>query len=384
MHAPAAPRLRTVVAFAAVALCLRACALSAGPGIEAHYHPDAPKQVRAVEQFLRGDYLYVQNMHNLDGYPLFDSHLVEWLVRAGNPPLQAARRFLGLAAPGDAGAPPGPLAITWVMLLWNASLSAAAVALAVALGRRFGALAAVLAGTFAALSPLDVAAAHYTTGDTAAAFFALATVYLAVRIVETGRVLHYVLAALATAAAFSSKYHAAEAGTAVLLAHLLRHPGLEVVRSPAAWRRAAAAAVALAAGAVLTSPALLVNFSWTLRSIRDFFGWVADYGLSEADLMLSFGARLLWSAGDNGLQIVRAAGAPALAGAALALFLARPRRTAWVVASLPLAHLAIAFAMKPVGHPVHHLPAVLPLMVLAAAGCAALAGGAALALAGIL
>jgi hypothetical protein len=223
------------------------------------------------------------------------------------------------------------------MLFWNAFLSAAAVAQAFLLGRRFGAAAGILAGTFAVVSPLDVAAAHYAAGDTAASFFALLTVYLAVRIAETGGVRHYLLGALATAAAFSSKYNGAEAGVALALAHLVRYPGRAIV-SGAALRRAGAAAAALALGVVLTSPAMLVNPGWTIASIRDFLAWVAAYGLKEAEVRMTLVERFLWSLRNNGLLVIRATSLFTLAGVAAALVLARPRKLVWVVAALPLAH----------------------------------------------
>jgi hypothetical protein len=363
--------LRTALALAAVALCLRTYALSSGPGEGTHYHPDVAKQVRAVQQFLHGDYLVIRHRNNYDGYPLFNSHLVEYAIRIAHPPLQAALRWVGGANPGTPPLIPDPGVIAWAMLFWNVFLSTAAAVLAFLLGRRFGSVAGVLAGTMAAVSPLDVAAAHYAANDTAAAFFALLAVYLAIRIVETGRVRHYLLGALATAAAFSSKYNGAEAGIALAVAHLARHPG-KALLSGAAWRRVGAAAGALVLGVLLTSPAFLVNPGWTIVSIRDFLAWVASYGLTEADLRMTLGERFLGSLRNNGLLVIRSTGLFTLAGVAAALTLARPRKLVWVVAALPLAHLLIAFAAKPVEHAVHLLPIVLPLMVLGAAGMASL------------
>ncbi|HEX9189388.1 MAG TPA: glycosyltransferase family 39 protein, partial [Vicinamibacteria bacterium] len=213
--------------------------------------------------------------------------------------------------------------------------------------------------------------AHYAAGDTAAAFFALLTVYLAVRIVETGRARHYLLGALAVAAAFSSKYNGAVAALALGVAHLVRHPGRALL-SGLALRRAAAAVGALAVGAALTSPALLVNPGWTIASIRDFMAWVATYHLNEAVLRLPLGERFLLGLRNNGLLVLRATGIFALAGVPAALALARPRSLVWVIAATPAAHLLIAFTAKPVGHAVHHLPIILPLLVLGAAGMASL------------
>jgi hypothetical protein len=370
---PGRPVFRYALILAAAAFCLRSCALSPGPDVTTRYHPDVAKQVRAVQQFLAGDYLVITHRRNYDGYPLFNSHTVEYLVRAVNPAVQAALRHVGVVGREAPPGLPGVSAIFWATLLWNALMSAAAAGVAVVLGWRFGPLAGILAGLLAAISPLDTAAAHYASGDTAAAFFALLAVYLAVRIQETGRVRYYALGALATAAAFSSKYNAGAAGAALAVAHFARHPGSKALLSPAAGRRLVAAAGAGVLGILLTSPALLVNAPWTIASIRKFMAFVASYHLPEVEAARPLGERLLLGWRNNAQLLARSTGLLVWGGAAAALALARPRATMWVIASLPLAHLLVGFSAKPFAHPVHHLPVVLPLLILAAAGMAALA-----------
>jgi hypothetical protein len=67
---------RSALTLAALAFLLRACALSPGPEVTARHHSDVAKQVRAVQQFLSGDYLVIAHQRNLDGYPLFNSHVL--------------------------------------------------------------------------------------------------------------------------------------------------------------------------------------------------------------------------------------------------------------------------------------------------------------------
>ena len=45
------------------------------------FHPDAPKQVHALENYMHGQYVFYIHKRAYDGYPLFLEHLDEWIIR---------------------------------------------------------------------------------------------------------------------------------------------------------------------------------------------------------------------------------------------------------------------------------------------------------------
>jgi len=78
---------RTQIAFALLLalllgpdLILRAEGLFRGLPVNYEYHPDEPKQVAALENFLCNRYIWYIGSPYYDGYPLALSHLDEWIL----------------------------------------------------------------------------------------------------------------------------------------------------------------------------------------------------------------------------------------------------------------------------------------------------------------
>jgi hypothetical protein len=366
-------RPRVALWLAAFAFWIRLAGLSHDLHVGQIYHPDTPKQVRAVEEFLRGQYLTVRDHPDYDGYPLFHSHLAEMLVRAE----RAVRRAVAWQTIGPEAPAPEPLpvrTIFWLMRGMNAFLGAASVALVFLIGRRLGAATGWIAALWMMVSPLDFTASHYAAGDTAAGFFVLAAILFSLRISETGRFRDYALAALCVTAAFSSKYHGGMAAASVACGHFARWGFRGGLASPGAWRRIAWTAVAAAAGLLLTSPALLVHPSQAWKNLIAFFQWTADFGLSDEVRALPWPARFRTGCLANWPILARALGSIAVAGVGLALLLRARSAWFWIVSAVPLIHLTLGVGGKPHLHAVHHVPAMGALFLLGAAGLTA-AGG---------
>jgi hypothetical protein len=366
-------RPRVAVWLAAFAFWIRLAGLSHDLHLDQVYHPDTPKQVRAVEEFLRGQYLTVRDHPDYDGYPLFHSHLAEYLVRAE----RAVRRVVAWQTIGPSAPAPEPLpvrTIFWLMRGMNALLGAVSVALVFLIGRRLGAATGWIAALGLMFSPLDFTASHYAAGDTAAGFFVLAAILFSLRLSETGRFRDYAVAALCVTAAFSSKYHGGMAAASLVCGHFARWGFRGGLVSAGAWRRIAWTAAAAAAGLLLTSPAFLVHPSQSWKSLLAFFQWTADFGLSDEVRALPWPARLWTGCLANWPVLARALGPIAFAGVGLALVLRVRSAWFWIVAVVPLIHLTLGVGGKPHLHAVHHVPAMGALFLLGAAGLTA-AGG---------
>lgn len=327
------------------------------------YHPDTPKQIRAVERFLDDQYYVVMGGRDYDGYPLFNSHLVEFIVRAYQGPARWIHRHLG-ASGGIEN--PSYLALFWITRVLNAVLSAAAVLLVFLLGWRFVSPAAGLAaGLLLALSPADIVACHYANGDSAAAFFALAGIGAALTITRRPVWWAYVLAGLFAAAAFSSKYHGGMALAGAVIAHIGFFGRQRRLLTRESVSRALLLCFAFIGGVFLTSPALLVFPKSAWHDIVAFFKYTASFGMSEDMRNMSTLRRFQTGMLLNMPVLVDVVGTLPALGAVLALWIGRRKTVIWVLASVPLLYILLGLATKPLAHPVYHTMATPGIMLLA-------------------
>ena len=329
------------------------------------YHPDTPKQLRAVQRFYAGQYFQHTGHKDYDGYPLFASHLVEHLCRLLEPARRGVLQLLGVPTARDRLLE--LTALYWLMLLLNAALSTAAIAVVWRIGREnFTRGAAWTAALLQALSPVDVTACHYATGDTAAAFFATASLLFALRIARLGRRRDYALAAALAVFGFAAKYHAGMAVFPLAAAHLTRF------RRPADWfgreslSRAALTAAAAAAALALAIPSLVTHFSVEAADILRAFGHSSSRVPPE---LLSAGRweKFLYSMRHNLPVLWRILGPAALPAAALALAsgLRRDARTP-ILLSLPAAYVLLGVGSKTLLHAVYHAVMTAPVFLLTA------------------
>ncbi len=360
-------RGRWFACFVLVAAVVRTAGISHDTHLNERYHPDASKQIVAVVQFRDGDYLNIKNHPDYDGYPLFASLVVGRVARGYGLVRHALLDHLGITdlarAPEESR-----LEIVWAFVFWNVLLSSLAVGLTFLIGLRFGRAAGILSGVMMLLSPLDQAACHWTTSDTSSAFFVTLGLYLSLRVYETGRYRDYVLAALATVAAFSSKYHGGIVGASFLLAHLLRSNP----RAAEFWRKLGVAAVVGVAGLVCFNPGILVNPGRTIRDIVHFLRWTANYRLDPEVANLDPARRFLAGMRMNLPFLPRFFGWGAIVAAVTAVWIRRRSRPFWIVATIPLLLVIVGMTLKPFTHSLHHLPMTAGMIAAAAAGFAGL------------
>lgn len=354
---------RIILALFVVAFALRLFGLSHDLHLDSVYHPDTPKQMRAVQQFLRGDYLVFQGHSDYDGYPYFNSHLVEWIVRGAMAVESGWRTWTGSwEGPVE---PPSYVSLFWITRVWNAFLSALSIPLLVAIGRRFHPAAGWIAAALMVVSPLDISAAHFASNDSTVAFFCLAALWFGLRIAERGRWRDLAGGAFCVAAAFSSKYHGGMAFLPVLIGHVLysRSRG-GIVSRPAILRWVFTGLAGLAA-IFLTSPALIVNLDAQVDAVLHFFQYTANFALPAAFKELPAHQRFWIGLKENGPVIAAAVGWPVLVSALFAVALVRRDPRVLMLVAVPMLHVVVGMSGKPFLHQAHHTP-VTAYLVLAA------------------
>ena len=343
---------------------LRSCGLSHDLDIGRTYHPDAPKQIDAAEQFLKGLYYISRGHPDYDGYPLFNSHLVATVYRAVDGGRSLKDRLVGRHVPSD---PPLNTELFWITLWLNVTLSTAVIFLVFRMGLiLYGPAEALLGAVLIALSPIDVVGAHYATNDSTAGFFAALTALFACRIYRRGRALDYVGGACAAVFAFATKYHGAMAVTACAAAHVL-HWGWRGSFRLRSLGLVLLAAVAAAGALAVAMPGLRVNASGLIEDIRVFLIYSGSFGVTPEEANMAMPVR--WFVG---LQYVFPTFLAVLGPILLSLLLIGPPLEIWrdrrllVLAVTPLCYVFLGLALKPKAFPAHHL-IVTPVLFLMAA-----------------
>jgi hypothetical protein len=328
-------------------------------------HPDTSKQVDAVERFLKGERYWKIGYSDYDGYPLFASRLTALVIQAGTAVVNPVRGWLGREA---WPAVPEKRDRFHAMRCVNATLAVLAVLVAGWGGRLFfGPGVGLLGALLLALSPADVAAAHYASGDTAAAAFGLLSFILAARLARDGQRCDALLAGFFAALAFAAKYHALVAFAAAGLAVLVHAGPLRMWYARATLVRAALVAAGGLAGLLFAIPGLREEPVAMVADIRFFIGYAANFGLPAELADAGFFGKLFYSLRHNlpvlgGLLSVTAV-------AAVPWGVVRIRREPWIAVLLagPLLYFVMGVSLRPAAHPVYHTLLTGPLLLVAAA-----------------
>lgn len=339
-----------------LAFALRLGGLSHDLHHGAVYHPDTPKQVRAVEQYLRGDWLVLYDNPDYDGYPFFNSMLVAGITRVVMTVQSVWLQHTG--AWTEPVSPPRTTTLFWIMRTWNAFLSALAVVFCFLVANRFSRGAAWAAAALLLVSPMDLNAARFAANDTASAFFALVALWFGLRIAEQGRYRDLIGGALCVGAAFSSKYHGAMGVLPVLIGLFLYVREQDGLWSASSLKRWAVLACFGLIGVALTSPALLIYPSRGFKDIIGFFEHTANFGLSREFRELPLPQRLWLGWTANLPVLIQLISLPVALAALAGLWHVKRDPRWWLVLSVPLVHLIIGLAGKPSLHTAHHLPAL--------------------------
>jgi 4-amino-4-deoxy-L-arabinose transferase-like glycosyltransferase len=353
------------------ALGLRVAGLSHGLSRGEVYHPDTPRLMWASRVFLEGTYFFRMDNLDYDGYPYFYSHVVEYFWR-GIRGVSSFFSYLVLGA--DRGTdPPSPkqlgIILFWLARLTNVMLSTLAVFVVYRIAaRQFDRTTGLIAAGLLAISPMNIAMAHFATNDAMVCFFTTLTVLFALRIYVSGRWIDYLLSGVLVACSFSAKYHGGFVGLTCLLAHILRLGTFKKVLSKEALSNVLLMGVSFFVTFLLTNPCFLVSPSKAFHDFRQFCRYIPTARLTESQLEMGFFAKMGLSISLNFPILVRSLGVVtcviAFAGLIHAFF---QGKKLIVLASFPSLYLLLTFLSKPVQQR-FYLAAFFPILFLLGAG----------------
>jgi len=370
---PSALRRYVPLLLVVVLLCglgLRLAGLSHGLSEAEIYHPDTPHLLSATRHFLEGTYFFRVNHLDYDGYPYFYSHVVEWLWRG----IRGITSFFShLLLGGEHTGEPMPhldlkIALFWLARITNVVLSTLAILIVYRIAaRNIDRVTGLIAAGLLAVSPMNVAMAHFATNDTLVCFFTTLTVLFAVRICTTGRWYDYLVGGVLVACSFSAKYHGAIVGFTCLLGHILRYwpPRKLFGREPLC--RIALMAVAFFVTVLLANPCFLVSPEKAFHDFRQFIRYIPGARLTEAQMEMGLFGRAWLSCTLNFPILLRSLGPIVIVVGFAGLIRAFFRGKRFVVlASFPAFYLLFTFLSKPVQQR-FYLAAFFPMLFLLAA-----------------
>jgi hypothetical protein len=365
-------------------LHLRVAGVFRGLGGDYIYHPDEPKQVNALHQFMQGRYVWYTENHFYDGYPFGLNHLDELILR---PTLFAAGvvgRAIdpGLAREavprrGDLYYYARALRVLYGMLcLFMAFLIAH-----VFLESKWERLGAVFV---LSLIPLSSTVTHTATGDIGVDLFCGIMLLFLCWYAVTGKWKWMFWASVATGLAFACKYNGLLCGAAIGIFLLCRRDIWSSVKRLSLY--VGSVVVGVLSGAILGTPACLINWKQTWQDVFVNFRFIQKYGVSDAFLSKPLLERWISTVPRNSTRVVGDLGVVvvflALAGVALAVVTmlreARRKKSSAgavpavrvAILSFPFVALLISVFGKPELQPFHFSYLAMPL-ALGASYCVA-------------
>lgn len=341
------------------------------------YHPDSPKQVMMLYNFLHGNYLQHYDSLFYDGYPYGLNRVDEWIIRSTLLPLRPLRTWLNPEHYHDWTPSRGDL-YYWGRIL-RVLYGLITVLLIYAAIRKWGGHhgPALAAASLYALAPLGATVSHSVTGDIGVDLFLGLAIWSLAGYAADNRRRWLWLYGLACGMAFSCKYQGAlgiwmaAVTVALVICRDWKLAGHTI-------RRGLVIFVAFILGVIAGTPALLVDPEKAWRYMRKNFAFLKDYGVSREFLDQPFLTKVTHGLSHNTPVVLDSIGWMFVLLALLALitslvvfikFRNQPetlRRNAVFVgiASFPFMALFLSIALKPAVQP-FHFTFTLPAMATA-------------------
>ncbi|MEI6217979.1 MAG: hypothetical protein WCP86_03695, partial [bacterium] len=359
-------------------LYMRTSGLFSGLQEGAEWHPDVPKQIRRLGQYMQGNHtVYSGGDMFYDGYAYGLNRVDEGIIRLVRPAYAVIRKHFipGAQSPGF---PDNDELYYWARSLrvlygMLVLLAAMVIARMAGLSRWGGLLACLLIG----VAPLSITVSHMGTGDVGVDLFTAGTILFSVFWAAGKRsVPSTALAAACVGLAFASKYHGLLTlfvpGTCLLVRYGI------VERKPARlFVLGVCIALAFVAAVVVANPLFLHHPLRTWSELQRNIVFIKNYGVSHAFLNLPLSSRVAISLHDNIPKILGVVGWALSCIAATGLLLSV--REVWrnrgalkdnqmiilklVVFLYPFVFILLSAAGKPEFSPYHFSSIVLPLAI---------------------
>lgn len=349
-----------------LALYLRMSGLFRDLGGGAIVHPDEPKQVMALFNFLNNNYVHYYGSRFYDGYPYGLNHLDEYLLR----PLLF---FFNTETPTQP-------ALYYFSRLLRVIYAMVIMAITYKLVYSFvqNKKTAFLALFFLAIAPLSITVSHFATGDIGVDLFtALCFLFLFFYQDKDHKKSWLLASGVAVGAAFSAKYNGLLVGMVPALVLVFEFLIDKNIRRFATGCGVLITGVII--GILLFTPNLLLDFDTTLANIIINFNFIKNYNIPAEILQKSWLERALLGITHNSFYIIASLGWVAslcsiagfvLVGRRYLSCLQVPRKTDCLqsalilaIALFPLLTLLISLSGKYVVQPFHFSYLQLPVIV---------------------
>jgi hypothetical protein len=369
--------LFSILAILALAFFLRSAGLFRGLDAGYVYHPDEPKQVVALSNYLQGHYIWYIGSSFYDGYPYGLNHIDEWILR----PVFELRSLIHEHTSPDIEYHGEDINSLYY---WARSLRVfygmVALVLAGFVAQKLfkSTKASMLAMFLLALAPLSIAVAHFATGDIGLDLFTTATLlFLCFYSLKSCRI-HLFISALTLGIAFACKYNGLLAGASIGLFLLFEF----ITRQKSFKESIVNASTTMAGviiGAIIATPAFIFNAKRTWKDIKANFEFIKNYGVDENFLSKPIYEKVIYSFTNNFTNTMGAVGwilfFTSLAGASLAIIqlyrAMRSQKSGNKTLSIhflrlsifvyPFIAFIISFAGKPATQPFHFSYLQIPL-----------------------
>lgn len=337
------------------------------------FHPDSPKQVMMLRNYLHGNYIQYYDSRFYDGYPYGLNRVDEGFIRGATGVLHPIAKRLNTGR--DVAGIPAPHRLFYWGRILRLLYGLVVVFLIHATVMRLSghAWAALTAAALYAAAPIGVAVSHSVTGDIGVDLFLAVAVYCASGYTMSGRFRWMAALAAACGMAFACKF---QGMLGLWMGGVILLGGIQGARHPVRLllRQFSAMAAAFVAGVIALNPALLLQPEKTWRNMRINFAFIREYGVSAEFLEKPLHARVWFGLSNNIPVIVGAIGYVMVLLSAAALLLSlwmlvrhvrrvqankgggAETRRCWAfvaVASFPWMALFLATALKPEVQPFH-------------------------------
>ncbi|MDE0840439.1 MAG: glycosyltransferase family 39 protein, partial [Kiritimatiellae bacterium] len=287
---------------------LRSAGLFRGLEREFVFHPDASKQVLALNNFLNGIDRWHMGHVTYDGYPYGLNQVDEWIMR---PLLAVKHALVRMTNPGidQFNVPSNRQLFYWARIL-RVFYGMCVFGLCLATARYFtrSRVAFLTVGLLMALSPLMTVVTHSAAGDIGVDLFSMGTLLALCRYHDRPRLVWIAIAGLCCGLGFACKFHGDLAAFMIAAYLLLAMPTYS-------WRNVGRTAALgfmsllfFIGGVFLGSPTLRETPKSTWSDMRDNMVYVKNDAATPEVLEKSVIEKIAYGLGHNGAAVCQALG----------------------------------------------------------------------------
>ncbi len=315
------------------------------------YHPDTPKQMAFLHEYIDGDYTGKEHIgRDYCGYPSFHIHLAEWAYRA----LRVMARGAGYT-----GWKMSAMGLYLLARLMLAAMSAVTIYFIYKTGALlFNRTVGFLSSLLFAVHPFPISLAHFIMGDTAMVTFAVISAFYFSRTLKENRLSDFFWASFFAGLSASAKYNG------ILIVILGIFPLFCNRRDGRLSFRLLMLTGGALAGFIVGTPAVFVGPGEAVRSIFAFYSHTSNFGLGGHEFMQPRLITALRHVPENMHMFRESFGLvlSLLSIASVVWVLIRKRTAPYIfVLIFPISYLCIAVYAKPAMQPLYYLP-VFPFL----------------------